>query len=1250
MNETTLRLRRTLILAASIGVLCAPALAADISKLQNTTALNLPGAWTGNVVPGTGDVMLWDSIYTTPGLVGTLSQLGADLSVQGLKVTNVGGAANAATTQVGFQDTSSAHTLTIGSSGINMAAATQTLLIQSKVTLGTDQTWNITNANTGGNPTGQNFSEDLSFFGLAGNLTTSGAAFDLAGHTVTTTGTGTIDVGNGYLMSHGTINIGNSVFVFQGGGSKLTTVASDVTLNVGATSTLWFFTTSGGVTSNATVNLNGGTLRMANNNAATNFTMTGALNVNSASTIQVSNNLSGSTTGNGAGFLSVNSNLLGSAALTVTNTSTGTINNGNRLHLGGDNSGYTGTISFSGASRESRLTSATAGSTAATWVVNTGHTLQVDGVSVQLGTLNGAGTLLNSHASNPATLNIGAGTFTGNIASGGAALGVTKVGPGTLTLSGANTYAGPTNVNGGVLNVTPAQAGTGAVTVGAATLAVQLPSFGGVYTLSNLTTGATPGSTLLISNGTLPDPFLAPFNVTSSFTVSNPTTIKIAGTGLDVGTAIPLIDYTGSIGGMGFNGLSLSLPARTVGMLVNNTSDQRVDVDITSLEQVKWNGDLGANWDVDPDGTGTTGTANWLTTVSAAHTRYLQGTGGTDTVNFDDTATSTTVNLTTTLTPIGASFTNGTKDYTLTGPGKLSGTMTLTKTGAGKIILLTISASDYTGVTNIYEGTLQLGDGVTAGAGVGPTGPLSLGGGTLAINRVEDVTLANAITGFGNLRKDGTNVVTLTGNNTFVGPVAVNGGTLRYNGTATISGAISGPGTLEVAGGTVQLAGSDPNTVATTNVTGGILQFSKTAGVNAINGNLTISGTGVIHLLQGEQIPDSATITFLGTSADSAPTQASGETVANVVVNAGAPTGQFIMKNTFTVTGTGTVQNGIFGTASGATTSVNAVVMSGGILRVAAGSATSVLTIGPGGITASGGTIEVKFNAANFDGTLNLGGDFTATGNVAFNNGGYAGPNLNVINLVGARTFNIATGTTTTVAPDFGGTGSLTKTGNGILQLNTSSAAAYNGPTTVNAGSLVVMGSIVGTGSVTISGTGTLAGTGTISPASAGNLSVLAGGHLAPGAGGVGTLTVPLSGGGMLDVSGGVTGGTTGTLLFDLAAPLASDKVFLTGGALNIGTGQLEFNDFTFQTLAGFDSSGTYVLFDGNTPIVGQLGANLIGNLGGQDMILQFADGTNDLVLTAVPEPQAACFLLGGLALLSLLHRNRNLKKFSAGA
>lgn len=72
---------------------------ADFPKLFNNTALNLGGAWdAAGAVPGTSDVMLWNSTFVDTASAATaLSQLGGDLSVQGIKITDVGGARNQAT-------------------------------------------------------------------------------------------------------------------------------------------------------------------------------------------------------------------------------------------------------------------------------------------------------------------------------------------------------------------------------------------------------------------------------------------------------------------------------------------------------------------------------------------------------------------------------------------------------------------------------------------------------------------------------------------------------------------------------------------------------------------------------------------------------------------------------------------------------------------------------------------------------------------------------------------------------------------------------------------------------------------------------------------------------------------------------------------------------------------------------------------------------------------------------------------------
>lgn len=1220
-------------LSGSIALLCAAAQGAEISKLQNNIALNLAGAWNGGAVPGPADVMLWDSLFTTPTLAANLSPLGGDLSVQGLRVTNVGGAANAATTMVGFNNASAANTLTIGSAGINLSTATQALLIQSKVLLGADQAWSVANANTAGNPTGLNNGEDISFSAAAN------ATFNLGGRVVNTTGAGQISISSGYSISNGTINIANNLFVIQGGASRVTSVGADVNLSVASGAILHFQGNSQAVTSSANITLNGGTLRMMNNQASVgNVTIGGTINVASASTLLKGNNFGGGG-GSATGVTAlVSANITGSGALTVTN------NAGVALPIlfSGDNSGYSGTISFGGtAGRISQLNSATAGSAAATWNVTAGHTLALNGVNVNLGTLTGGGTV-NTSLAGTSTASVGAGSFTGILANGTGVLALTKVGSGTLSLTGANTYTGATTVNGGTLITTPAQTGATNITVAdGATFGVDLVTAGTAFNTPSLAVGTITGGSVQFGTGALGNPTAPIINATAFNPVAG-TTLRLTGTALSVANDIPLLSYSGVIGGGGFAGLGLNLPARTLGALVDNSANSRIDLNITSIEQVKWRGNLDGNWDADIDGTGTTGTQNWLTTTSLTPTKYLQGSGGIDAVNFDDSATGTsTINLTTTLTPIGTTVNNnlaGVPVYTFQGPGKLSGTGPLTKQGNGTLVLANTVAYDHSGGTTISGGTLQIGDGVTNGVGILPGGAIT-NNATMVFNRPDSYAVSQSIGGTGTIIKNTTNDLTFSAAATNAHNYQINGGRLLFSGGGNLSGVVSGSGLLENTAGTLQLSGTSPNTnTAVTTISGGRIELNKSPGVNAVGGDITVTGAGTFTILQANQIPDTATLTFLGTSGDAVPGTPGNETVANVMMNPSVNTAQFIMRSGFTVTGTATVLDGILGVASAHEATVNALVMDpGSIMRIAGGSGASILNVGAGGITASGGDIQVKFSTTDNAATLNLGGNFTATGNVMFSNANYGGASVNVVNLTGSRVFDIATGTTTTVAPDIGGTGSLTKTGNGTLTLNASSVATHAGGTTVNAGTLRVNGTV--SGAVLVDGaTAVLDGTGTV-----GAVNVANGGKVAPG-----VTTGILTTGGLAMIAG-----TALEMEINATSPGTGYDQLAVNGTVDLGSATLSLSGSYLTTPAITNDLFFLVVNDDVDPITGTFaglpeGSHIFAP-NGQDFIISYfgdsvtsaATGGNDVVLQAVPEPAGATLLLAGLGALAARRSRR---------
>ncbi|HOD80622.1 MAG: Autotransporter-associated beta strand repeat protein [Planctomycetes bacterium ADurb.Bin126] len=118
--------------------------------------------------------------------------------------------------------------------------------------------------------------------------------------------------------------------------------------------------------------------------------------------------------------------------------------------------------------------------------------------------------------------------------------------------------------------------------------------------------------------------------------------------------------------------------------------------------------------------------------------------------------------------------------------GTATGFINVIKDGAGTWVLSGNNVS--LGSTTIRQGTLQVGAGGTTGA---------LGGGnvvndgTLAVNRSDDLTLHQAISGSGRLVKQGAGTLTLTNVHSYDGQTVVENGTLSMGAAALPGGAVA---------------------------------------------------------------------------------------------------------------------------------------------------------------------------------------------------------------------------------------------------------------------------------------------------------------------------------------------------------------------------------------------------------------------------------------------------------------------------
>jgi autotransporter-associated beta strand protein len=669
--------------------------------------------------------------------------------------------------------------------------------------------------------------------------------------------------------------------------------------------------------------------------------------------------------------------------ITLTNPITGgaglTKSGGGTLTLLGANTYSGSTLVSAGlflpgnASALPKATALTVGGTGTTGIVD------LAGFNIQVSGLTTAGTaanqiITNSSAANTSTLtfsNSAANSIFGGVFAGNKPIALTILG-GNLTLSGQNNYGGNLFISNGKLTLSGAGStftgstivlsnsaaaldisGMGGITLGAGKSLSGYGVITGSVTAANCpvspgavgTAGTLSFSNSLTLNGGVTNHFDLALDpaaagndlivVAGALNVSGTNIIDVApiGASLSAGT-YKLIKF-GSLGSGGATNFQMTGTLGASLQAVISVTAAEVDLIVSPLggTQRTWVGDGSVNaWDYM--------TTNWLNVATLDF--FSDG----NFVTFDDTGSSTPpVNLTSTLQPAVVTV-NAAANYTFSGSGKISGTGTLTKTNSGALIILT--TNNYSGVTTINQGILQLGNDTVSGS-IGTN--LIQNSGALVMNLPGSNNFSNVISGTGKLVQASSGTLTLTASNTYSGGTTLSNGTLQLNTDAWFG------------------SGNVTNN--------GVLAFNHSGGLTV---GTVISGTGAVTLRSG------GTLTVTGNNSYSGGTTVSnGTLLVNNSTGSGVGSGAVLVASGSILSGSGII--------GGAVT-----INSGGIF--APGNPVGTLTVG-NNFTASSGAIlnftlgtssdkTVVSSNLNLSGTVNItaGSGFTSGTFTLFNYGG----------------------------------------------------------------------------------------------------------------------------------------------------------------------------------------------------------------------------------------------------------------------
>lgn len=511
LNRTLKRTSLALLISATISV--ATLQAADVVKNNNTNALNLTTSWVGGVVPTATDVALWDSTVTAA----NTAALGASLDWQGIRIASPGGAIVVTHT--------AGQSLSLGTAGIDMSAATQNLTllnstnIAGSIAIGGNQTWNVQTGRT---------------LQLFSNSNTQNQRL---------TGSGNIEVTGGGIVRLLTGDAGSTTFVAGNGNDTYT---GNWTITNGSVRGLRNGTHAFG---QGSITMNGGTLGQEQGN----WVWTNNITLNTATTSTFDDfNGSGTTRS-----LKLQGVISGSGTLNINDTSS-RMDANNGFILTGTNT-LSGTVNV-GASGNLRIGGVVGNDT--TLGAGTGGTLGTAAV-----VLNATGTLTLSRNNS--------WTFANNVSGGGVLNiggGVSGAGTQVVTVSGTNTYTGATTVSSGRLDLTGTLTSAISVSSGASISGSSTGSTTGTYTSAG-------GAGIVLPGG----------GTTTSFTANGATIGTGVTTVSFLTSPTPSTTYdvfTYGAGGLTLTG-TLSAPRR--GSFVNDVPNQKMTFVSGAVATRTWN-------------------------------------------------------------------------------------------------------------------------------------------------------------------------------------------------------------------------------------------------------------------------------------------------------------------------------------------------------------------------------------------------------------------------------------------------------------------------------------------------------------------------------------------------------------------------------------------------------------------------------------------------------------------------------------